>query len=317
MYINEIKEKYEQSLYKNKIFIPINVEWMNQNIHAWQKLELGRSIMNSEIYKTTVQDRINNNYPENIYPEYNAINHAKIDFICYAINNNLIGKNDFICWSDFGYFNSILHNNSKLYPVAKLGINNFNLNKLSFCLRNKLDENDNDMFYTFINAPEKFTGSFFSGPINLMMELQELYHKSLKELHTNNISDDDQHLYLRCFLKNPDIFDLYLSNNEWPKALPYFEQEIDRYEMITYLLKGKRNGVFAEIGCDRGTFSNFLLEMNKTCILYSIDPYLKYDDYVDSINDVTGDNLYNKTNSFLTNKFGCRFNLIRKCLINR
>ena len=272
MYINEIKEKYEQSLYKNKIFIPINIEWMKQNIHAWQKLELDRSIMNSEIYKTTVQNRINNNYPENIYPEYNAINHAKIDFICYAINNNLIGKNDFICWSDFGYFNSILHNNSKLYPVAKLGINNFNLNKLSFCLRNKLDENDNDMFYTFINAPEKFTGSFFSGSINLMIELQELYHKSLEELHANNISDDDQHLYLRCFKKNPDIFELYLSNNEWPKALIYFEQAPTKNNIYTFDVNQSTClcEIMGKYGSDKGHINIMESHHNYTTFYYSI-----------------------------------------------
>ena len=272
MYINEIKEKYEQSLYKNKIFIPINIEWMKQNIYAWQKLELDRSIMNSEIYKTTVQNRINNNYPENIYPEYNAINHAKIDFICYAINNNLIGKNDFIGWSDFGYFNSILHNNSKLYPVAKLGINNFNLNKLSFCLRNKLDENDNDMFYTFINAPEKFTGSFFSGPINLMIELQELYHKSLEELHANNISDDDQHLYLRCFLKNPDIFELYLSNNEWPKALIYFEQAPTKNNIYTFDVNQSTClcEIMGKYGSDKGHINIMESHHNYTTFYYSI-----------------------------------------------
>ena len=268
--------------------------------------------MNSEKYINLVQQRINAGYIENIYPEYNTINHSKIDFICYAINNNIVGKNDFICWSDFGYFNSILHNNSKLYPFASLDIKLFNTDKISFCLRNKLDENDSDMIYTLINAPEKFTGSFFSGSGDNMLKLQELYHKSLQELYTNNISDDDQHIYLRCFLKNPHMFELYLSNNEWPKALIYFEQKLNRQELVTYLFKKKQNGIFAEIGCDSGNFSNFLLEMNETSILYSIDPYLKYDEYVDSINDVTGDNLYNKTNNFLTNKFRNRFNLIRK-----
>jgi hypothetical protein len=33
---------------------------------------------------------------------------------------------------------------------------------------------------------------------------------------------------------------------------------------------------------------------------------------VDSINNVTGDNLYNTTKNYLTSKFGDRFNIIRK-----
>jgi hypothetical protein len=113
------------------------------------------------------------------------------------------------------------------------------------------------MIYTLTQAPETFTGSFFAGPVNLMLELQKLYHMSLEELYTNNISDDDQHVYLRCYFNNPTIFDLYLSNQQWPKALPYFEKKLDRIELATLLLKNKQNEVFVEIGCDRGTFSKF------------------------------------------------------------
>ena len=269
--------------------------------------------MESNFYKSLVQDRINTGYhPENIYPEYNSINHSKIDFICYALNNNIINKNDFICWSDFGYFNSILHNNPNEYPFSSLDINNFNTNTLSFCLRNKLDRFDSNMYKTLVEAPEKFTGSFFSGPMNLMLKLQALYHKSLEELYSNNLSDDDQHIYLRCFLKEPDIFTLYLDTNKWPLALSYFEKKINKLELANILLSNIKNGIFVEIGCDTGSFSNYLLETNKECVLYSIDPYICYEEYVDSINNITGDNLYNQTKQYLNNKFGHRFNLIRK-----
>ena len=312
-YISEINEKYNKTKHNNKFFIPINKEWMDKNIYAWQQLHKSKKIMESNFYKSLVQDRINTGYhPENIYPEYNSINHSKIDFICYALNNNIINKNDFICWSDFGYFNSILHNNPNEYPFSSLDINNFNTNTLSFCLRNKLDRFDSNMYKTLVEAPEKFTGSFFSGPMNLMLKLQALYHKSLEELYSNNLSDDDQHIYLRCFLKEPDIFTLYLDTNKWPLALSYFEKKINKLELANILLSNIKNGIFVEIGCDTGSFSNYLLETNKECVLYSIDPYICYEEYVDSINNITGDNLYNQTKQYLNNKFGHRFNLIRK-----
>jgi GR25 family glycosyltransferase involved in LPS biosynthesis len=311
-YIEELEEMYNNSLHNNTIFIPINNDWMTKHIYAWQLLDNSKHIMQSDEYRNLVKDRIACGNPENIYADYNAINHSKIDFICYAINNNLINRDDFICWSDFGYFNSILHNNPSEYPINHLDITKFNPNKLSFCLRNKLDNKDKDTIYTLVNAPERFTGSFFAGSATLMIKLQELYHISLKELYSNNISDDDQHIYLRCFLKEPNIFNLYLDSCQWPKGLCYFEKLPDRFELVKTLLANIKNGKFVEIGCDTGTFSKYILTVNKTSTLYSVDPYISYDNYFDSINYVTGDNLHNETNMKLTQEFGDRFKLIRE-----
>ena len=111
-----------------------------------------------------------------------------------------------------------------MYPVSKLDIKNFNPNKLSFCLRNKLDKNDSDMNYTLVNAPEKFTGSFFAGTKELMLKLHSLYHECLDELYQNNISDDDQHIYLRCYFKNSNLFEVFLSENKWPQVLLQFQK---------------------------------------------------------------------------------------------
>jgi hypothetical protein len=83
--------------------------------------------MESDYYRSLVNERIISGNPENIYADYNAINHSKIDFICYAINNNLINRDAFICWSDFGYFNSILHNNPSEYPINHIDITKFKL----------------------------------------------------------------------------------------------------------------------------------------------------------------------------------------------
>jgi hypothetical protein len=88
------------------------------------------------------------------------------------------------------------------------------------------------MEYTLVNAPEKITGSFFSGPAKLMLELQTLYHISLNELYKNNISDDDQYVYFRCYLKNPTIFKLYVNNTAWPKAYTYIESHPNRFELV-------------------------------------------------------------------------------------
>jgi hypothetical protein len=198
---------------------------MRQNIYAWKQIERSKAIMQSQQYINLVQSLINDSNPANICSEYNAINHSKIDFICYAINCNYISTDNIVCWSDFGYFGSVLHNNINEYPLFSLDKNKISPNYISFFLRNKLDKYDEDINYTLVNAPEKFTGSFFAGSAMLMLELQKLYHTSLDELYDNNVSDDDQHVYFRCYLKKPEIFNLYLDAYQWPKGLVCFEKK--------------------------------------------------------------------------------------------
>ena len=53
----------------------------------------------------------------------------------------------------------------------------------------------------------------------------------------NNIFDDDQHIYLRCFLKSPSLFELYLSDNKWPDALSYFNKSFDRQNIVSDYIK--------------------------------------------------------------------------------
>jgi hypothetical protein len=211
---------------KNKTIIPINQAWLFNNSNSWKKLDLVKEIMNSFNFKYMLKDRINNGNPEALYPEYNIINHSKIDFIKFAIDNGYIKNTTLICWSDFGYYNSILHNNPEEFPQAHLDITRLNLDKINFFLRHRVDTRDYDMFYTLTQAPEVFTGSFFAGSTKNMLILHELYHDSLNELYKNNISDDDQHVYLRCFFKKPDIFELFLSEDKWPQALLCFQKKL-------------------------------------------------------------------------------------------
>ncbi len=242
-YIDAVKEKIsnlntDNANVTNKILIPINSKWLDENIYSWKQTESVKRVMNSEYYKSLCNKRINSGYPENLYAEYNLINISKIDFICYAINNSLI-KNDseFICWTDFGYFSSILKNNIEYFPLTSLDIKYFNVNKINFCLRNKINENDNDYIYTLLNAPENFTGTFWGANIKNMKIFQTLIHNEINEMIKNNIFDDDQHIYLRCCLKSPSLFELYLSNNKWPDALNYFNKPFDRYNIVSDYIK--------------------------------------------------------------------------------
>ena len=228
-YINEVNEKISKmnnDNKNNKTLIPINYNWLNENIHSWRQMESVKKVMSSEYYKRVFNNRIQRGYPENLYAEYNLINISKIDFICFAIDNNLI-TTDFICWADFGYFSSLFNNNVDMFPIASLDIKYFNINKINVCLKNKLDSNDIDYMYTLLNAPEKITGGFWGGNKTNMKHYQKLIHNEINKMIENNIFDDDQYVYLRCFFKNQHLFELYLSNDTWPNGLNYFQKIID------------------------------------------------------------------------------------------
>jgi hypothetical protein len=87
-----------------------------------------------------------------------------------------------------------------------------------------------------------------------------------------------------------------------------FEDPERHYKYI----KNIQNGVFVEIGTDRGEFADFILSTNSSCTLYCIDPYIKYDEYDDAINNVTGDVLYENVKLKLINKYQDRIKFIRK-----
>lgn len=234
-YIDNIIINYNNSKFQNKIFIPINQQWLDNNIYAWQNINIEREILKSKEYKDILQLRLplmypngipeinrrNHLFPENEFAEYNVINHSKIDFIQHAISNKLINTT-YTSWCDFGYFKSQHNCDKTTYPKNILDINKFTKNKMNFVLNNPIINEDYNMIYTLIIARVVFTGTFFCGPTNLMYKLQELYHECNNELHNNNISDDDQHVYLRCYIKNPELFELHINNDESVKGLVFF-----------------------------------------------------------------------------------------------
>jgi len=86
-----------------------------------------------------------------------------------------------------------------------------------------------------------------------------------------------------------------------------------RDDLIKNIIKNIKteNPIFVEIGTHEGYFSDIILSCNKNAILYCIDPYIKYDDYYDSINNITGTELYLTTKDKLEKKYGNRIIFIR------
>ena len=297
--------RYHLHVNSNVTIIPIDLEFLEKNVDSWKYINMEDSIMKSENYKKLLGQRIKNGNPENIYPVYNIINHSKVDFLELALPYI---KTNFVCWTDFGYHSSILRN-EYTYPINDLDINRFNVSKINTFLVNKVSFHEPG--YILQNAPDIFTGSFYGLPVKMVKTFKELYHNCLNELYQMSISDDDQHILLRCYYKNPDLFELHIQKEgQWPEALAYFQKTPDRCDLIKRYINILNPSICLEIGTDTGFFAEHILRCNENLKLYCVDPYSSYNDYHDGINNVTGDELYYISKNKLS-IFGERVNLIR------
>ncbi len=208
----------------NIIVIPIDEEFLEINSVLWQRLEQETEIVTSEKYKTQFNHRLQ--FPENNNAKYSLINHAKIDFVVYTINNieTIVKDKDikdveYFCWSDFGYFS-----NKNNIPKQLLDINKLDINRINYTLINEVHSYDIDIMNTMNNPREVIGGFFWFGRKDKILEYQKLYHQTHKEFQYMWLVDDDQHIALRCYFKNPNLFALH-HLGKWHCALIHFQKE--------------------------------------------------------------------------------------------
>lgn len=184
--------------------IGIDRGWMADNIRAYSKLEMEGKIMNSENFNAIIRHR--KHCPECSHPEYNIMQHSKIDFVCYAIKNELSDASHF-AWTDFGYFK----NSTMLNPTGtrRLDLEKFDLTRINFQTINPIDNRDQETIYTLQCAPEKIGGFFYLGSRELLLEYQKMYHSVNDDFHRMGLVDDDQHFMIKCYFRNKDIFKLW------------------------------------------------------------------------------------------------------------
>lgn len=219
VYLDEIRlntffNKYNISNTNIKV-IPINQHFMNKNIWAWKQLDRETAIMESDLFKSLLSNKLEI-HPENIYPEYTLINHAKVDFIKYTIDNKLTNCN-YICWIDFGYLAKKIYHPYKLLDPFKLNLEKINYTKVN----NIININIKNPYINLINCPDYISGGFFFGRIDILSKYIELYHKTLKLYHSSWLCDDDQAIITYMELLYPDLFEFYYVN--WNYAFIYFQ----------------------------------------------------------------------------------------------
>lgn len=238
-----IDDRYIDRLYERVgnenmkiMLVPINEAFLKFNIHCWQFLEKEREIMGSKFFKSVIGDR--KDYPEAKYPEYTLINHAKIDFVIYAIYSGLTSAETLV-WCDFGFFSR-----KENIPRKLLDISNFDLSKVNYTLINPIEDIDRDIFYTLRYAKEKVGGFFFIGNRNKLIEYQKAYHESLEFYRKKGICDDDQAMVLYIHFNYPELIKFHVKEYGWHRVFcvnQKKEAETKEKRVISFCLWGNES----------------------------------------------------------------------------
>jgi len=192
--------------------IPINKEVLS-TLHCWSTLDRERAIMESREFQELIPDRLH--FPEHSIPEYTLINHSKVDFIREAMKYT---DAPYFAWIDFGYFQLPQRIPQRLLDTTLL--NNERINYTTIQPYQPLYSN---ILYTLRYAPECIGGFFFFGSREKMIEYRQLYHQVLAMFQEQYaIADDDQHIALVCYTKQPELFTLH-NLGGWHRALTHFQ----------------------------------------------------------------------------------------------
>lgn len=194
--------------------IPINRQCL-RDFPVWSTLETERAIMKDPDYRKLIHHR--RTCPECWNPEYTLINHSKVDFMKEALS-----KTDapYLCWVDFGYFALPDRIPKRLLDVSKL-----DCERVNYTLINPVQPVYTNLLHVLTRAPECIGGFFFFGPRQAIEDYHTLYCQVLHDFqHLYRIADDDQHLAMVCYFRQPNLFRLHHLRG-WHRALTHFQKE--------------------------------------------------------------------------------------------
>ena len=224
-----------------------------------------RDIINSIIYKSKIPN-VRKNNPEHWCPEYNLINHSKINFVTHT--KNLYPNYKFYSWIDFGCIRNLL-DIPKNIEISKLKDN-----KITYHAINIPDKyiNPNDMLSSF---DIYLTGSMFVIDKNIIDDYELIYEKMLLEWYDRYICDDDQSLILQLYFKYTNLFNVIQDNNWYSLFRNYLNgvssirNESDTHD-ITPLCR-----IMEKYGSDKGSATTYGRH-NYTKYYYGLFKLLRY-----------------------------------------
>lgn len=193
--------------------VPYGETFLKEHIRSWAYLDTEAAIMQTAQYREWTRER--NTCPETRDPQYNCINHAKIDFVCHAIHNGgFVNRADadyeYYGWVDFGYLkpdesNRTFPPNGAYAPAPTADW--LDPHKVTLVANVIPDPaHCTDPVTTLIRAPEWFTGGFWAGGKCALIRYREHYHSALQAMHAANVADDDQAVMaFMVGMRHPDI----------------------------------------------------------------------------------------------------------------
>lgn len=221
-YYEKLKTLIDESPHaRTKRLIPINEKWMSENIWAWSRLPKEKEIMSSDKYRRLIPHRIAAKYPENVNPEYTIITHSKIDFICNAIDCNMINTNIAV-WVDFGYFRN--KTQDKHIPKKQFDLSKLDTKKVNLCGMHEITEQDRDVLYTLSYAPVKICAYLFAATKENMKWFQSRCHEALEVYQMNGLADDEQGLWLLCYFADVERYKVHYFP-EWHMGFKHFTKD--------------------------------------------------------------------------------------------
>ena len=201
--------------------IMINENFLSENIQSWSYVAVEEEIMRSAAYQAMAQLRSSHGNPETLYPQYNCINHAKVDFVEYYVRkvlHNRSGIDDgcnggcngggdggisssgvtvtHVGWVDFGYLTEAF----EVMPFAPNRALLYN-GAVNFLSHGEPTAREVDPAYVFQEVPIRIHGAFWFGSVQAVLGYRQTYHACVHEMHGRGVADDDQSVTLCCYFK--------------------------------------------------------------------------------------------------------------------
>ncbi|POT55632.1 protein YibB [Citrobacter amalonaticus] len=229
----ELKSKVE-NLRRGKPTTVIAIDIKNKFKYIRRRIE---RVQQDKAFTDKLEPRQLKN-PEYWSPDYVLVCNLKSYFVNKAIHLDLI-KTPMVAWIDFGYCRK-----PNVLRGLKVWDFPFDRNKMHlFTIKKGLRVNSQQQVFDFMIGNHVYIiGGALVGSQEKWMEFYPLVTKSQKITLQNNIVDDDQGIFVMCYYKRPDLFQLnYLGRRKWFDLFRCFKRTKlgSKLQAFRILLSGK------------------------------------------------------------------------------
>lgn len=180
-----------------------------KNLPKYKLYDRIKNIMTSPEFRNGIVDPT---VPEMWNPEYNIIMWSKVDMVKIAIKINLF-KSTHFCWLDFGLgdYAEVKDFPAKFHDPVRI-----------LC-RSEPEKTDLDRVKMCKSHTNRFTGGFFTGRYDYMLQFIEAVDKEIETCMDLGVVDCDQTMFSNVYLQKKDIFEIYYG--EWRDVFTKYDHK--------------------------------------------------------------------------------------------